>query len=319
MKWLFILLLIINLALFGWMITRKEAPGRPESVIAPGDTTGLRLLSEVRKEKEEEARREEEARKAEEDLRAEEARRAEETREAEEAAALAAREAEEEAREAAEAMTQQPEPEPMDVEEEPTLETAEVESDLVAESEPESEPEFIYVQKPVDSPLAGAVGITEQCGILGPIGDRQRARSAEEILKNAEIEVWVKEQSERTRIGFWVVIPSLESTEQVQEKIQELADAGIKDIWVFRSGELKNSISLGMFSQEENAQNYSQVAAAKGFKTVLRPRFLNKKRYRLSFRIENSEPAIKSMWQQIELQFPHYELNMTPCEQIATP
>jgi hypothetical protein len=116
-----------------------------------------------------------------------------------------------------------------------------------------------------------------------------------------------------------VVIPPLENTEQVQEKIQELADAGIKDIWVFRGGELKNSISLGMFSREENAENHSKVAATKGFNTELRPRFLNKKQYRLGFRIENSEPVIQSMWQQIEMQYPQYQLSMTPCEQIATP
>jgi flagellar biosynthesis GTPase FlhF len=296
MKWLFILLLIINLALFGWMFTREEEPSGPQTVAA-SDKGGIRLLSEVRQE--------------------------EEARKAEEAAALAAQEAEEEAREAAEMAAQQPE---SDTEVEETAEEQFPEMAMDApqpEAEPqqdaEPEPEFIYVQKPTEPLLAGVLGITEQCGILGPIGDRQKAGSAEEILQNAGIEVWVNEQSERTKIGYWVVIPALENTEQVQEKIQELADAGIKDIWVFQAGELKNSISLGMFSQEENANNYSQVAASKGFDTELRPRYLNKKRYRLGFRIENSEPVIRSMWQQIELQYPQYELNMTPCEQIATP
>jgi hypothetical protein len=312
MKWLFFLLLIINLALFGWMFTQEDEPSGPKPA-AVSEKEGIRLLSEVQQEQEEHAREAEEARKA------------------EEAAALAALEAEERAKETAEAMAQQPqpepEPEPEEMVEESAPEAVEVEPVVAAESvpkpEPESgpepEPEFIYVQKPVEPLLEGTVGIAEQCGVLGPIGDRQQAMSAEEILRNAGIEVWVKENSARTKIGFWVVIPPLENTEQVQAKIQELADAGIKDIWVFRSGELKNSISLGMFSKEENAQNYSQVAAAKGFNTELRPRFLNKKRYRLGFRIENSEPVIKSMWQQIELQYPQFELNMTPCEQIATP
>jgi hypothetical protein len=295
MKWLFILLLIINLALFGWMFTREEEPSGPQTVAA-SNKGGIRLLSEVRQE--------------------------EEARKAEEAAALAAKEAEEKAREAAEMIAQQQpesEPEAEETTEEPIPEVAMDVPQAAAEQEAEPEPEFIYVQRPTETTLAGAVGITEQCGILGPIRDGQKAKSAQEILENAGIEVWVKEKSERTEIGYWVVIPSLGTSEKVQEKIQELADAGIKDIWVFQAGELKNSISLGMFSQKENANNYSQVAASKGFNTELRPRFMNKKQYRLGFRIEDSEPVIKSMWQQIEMQYSQYELNMAPCGQIATP
>jgi hypothetical protein len=295
MKWLFILLLIINLALFGWMFTREEEPSGPQTV-AVSNKGGIRLLSEVRQE--------------------------EEARKAEEAAALAAKEAEEKAREAAEMIAQQQpesEPEAEETTEEPIPEVAMDVPQAAAEQEAEPEPEFIYVQRPTETTLAGAVGITEQCGILGPIRDGQKAKSAQEILENAGIEVWVKEKSERTEIGYWVVIPSLGTSEKVQEKIQELADAGIKDIWVFQAGELKNSISLGMFSQKENANNYSQVAASKGFNTELRPRFMNKKQYRLGFRIEDSEPVIKSMWQQIEMQYSQYELNMAPCGQIATP
>jgi hypothetical protein len=294
MKWLFILLLIINLALFGWMFTREEEPSGPQTVAA-SNKGGIRLLSEVRQE--------------------------EEARKAEEAAALAAKEAEEKAREAAEMIAQQQpesEPEAEETTEEPIPEVA-MDVPQAGEQEAEPEPEFIYVQRPTETTLAGAVGITEQCGILGPIRDGQKAKSAQEILENAGIEVWVKEKSERTEIGYWVVIPSLGTSEKVQEKIQELADAGIKDIWVFQAGELKNSISLGMFSQKENASNYSQVAASKGFNTELRPRFMNKKQYRLGFRIEDSEPVIKSMWQQIEMQYSQYELNMAPCGQIATP
>jgi hypothetical protein len=311
MKWLFILLLVINLALFGWMFAQEQGPDRSVATAPTGKSSGLRLMSEVRQEEEERARKAEEARQAEEaaELAAQEA---------EERAKMAAQEAEEQAKRAEEERARQQEPEPEPVEPEPEPERVAVAPQPAAEAEPEPEPEFIYVQRPTEPLLAGAVGITEQCGILGPIRDGQKAKSAQEILENAGIQVWVKEKSERTRIGFWVVIPPLESSEQVQVKIRELADAGIKDIWVFRSGELKNSISLGMFSQEENAENYSRTAAAKGFNTELQPRFLNKKQYRLGFRIENSEPVIKSMWQQIELQYPQYELNMTPCAQIAS-
>ncbi len=278
MKWLFIFLLIVNLALFGWMYYKESGPQKREVVAASGEAKGLRLLSEVRREQEAEA---------------EAARRKEE-------AARAAREAEA-AKEAE--IAQQPEPEPQPPEEPPAT-TAEAD---------DREPEFVLGPLPTDPPRSADQNAS-RCGTLGPIGDRKTAEGAKTMLTQADMQASLEEKSEQTRIGYWVVIPPLESAEQVAQKIQELADAGITDIWHFRSGELKNAISLGMFSQEENARNYSKMAKSKGFDTELRPRYMNKKEYTVRFRIDKSEPVIMEMWRQIELQYPNYELKKTACE-----
>ncbi len=281
MKWLFIFLLIVNLALFGWMYHKESGLQKQDLVATSGEAKGLRLLSEVRREQEAEA---------------EAARRKAEAAQAEREAE-AAKEAE---------IAQQPEPEPR-----PPEEAAEEKPATAAEAD-DHEPEFVLGPLPTDPPRSAAQNAS-RCGTLGPIGDRKSAEGAKTMLTQAGMEASLEEDSEQTRIGYWVVIPPLESAEQVAQKIQELADAGITDIWHFRSGDLKNAISLGMFSQEENAQNYSKMAKSKGFDTELRPRYMNKKEYTVRFRIDKSEPVIMEMWRQIELQYPNYELKKTAC------
>ena len=53
---------------------------------------------------------------------------------------------------------------------------------------------------------------------------------------------------------YYVIIPPLPSTAAGQKKMQELADAGVTDTWLFRTGEYRNGISLGFFSRKGGAQ-----------------------------------------------------------------
>ena len=52
--------------------------------------------------------------------------------------------------------------------------------------------------------------------------------------------------------------------------MQELADAGVTDTWLFRTGENRNGISLGFFSRKGGAQQRAENVAKKGFDTEIR-------------------------------------------------
>lgn len=72
--------------------------------------------------------------------------------------------------------------------------------------------------------------------------------------------------------GYFVLIPTFPDREQALEVVRQLKEKGIQDSWVFVSGPLRNAISLGMFSREENAKRRQRAIAAKGFIAEIQPR-----------------------------------------------
>ena len=70
--------------------------------------------------------------------------------------------------------------------------------------------------------------------------------------------------------GYYVLIPVLASRAAGLKKLQELADAGFEDTWLFRSGALRNAISLGLFRREASARRHAERVESKGFTTEVK-------------------------------------------------
>ncbi len=70
--------------------------------------------------------------------------------------------------------------------------------------------------------------------------------------------------------GYYVLIPVLASRAAGLKKLQELADAGFEDTWLFRSGALRNAISLGLFRREASARRHAERVENKGFTTEVK-------------------------------------------------
>ena len=72
--------------------------------------------------------------------------------------------------------------------------------------------------------------------------------------------------------GYYVLIPPLASRAEGIRKLRELREAGVDDIWLFRSGEFNNAISLGLFSREQTARRHAANVGKKGFAAEIRNR-----------------------------------------------
>jgi len=78
--------------------------------------------------------------------------------------------------------------------------------------------------------------------------------------------------------GYYVLIPPLPSRAAGMQKLKELEDAGITDVWLFRTGELMNAISLGLYRNEQGARQHAAGVAKKGFVSEVRERIELKER-----------------------------------------
>lgn len=278
MKWLFALLLLVNLGLFLWGYRHDPMTTAQPALPVGAGIGNLRLLSELQSES---------------------------APATPEAAAAETAPAEPET-----PMVGLPLP-PI----EPEMETAEGESAASAEP-PTGEP---VPEEPAPPKPAVAGPPVERCGSLGVIEDRQQARKIEQELQQPGVKVTLEEEVKQAQLGFWVVIPPLPDNEAAQQKLQELAAVGITDVWHFKNGDMKNAISLGMFSQESNAQNFQQEMQQRGFDTELRPRYLNKKQYTVQVQIKAPQSEADAAWRRIKQQYPDLHLSNLACGQIASP
>lgn len=136
--------------------------------------------------------------------------------------------------------------------------------------EPEAVPE-IRTEVPEPVVIAAPPASRPQCARIGPL----RAEDADRLVAQlpSGLVLYSDVTEEVTRIdGYYAIIPKLPSREAGNAKLGELAAAGVKDTWLFRAGEWRNAISLGLFKRESNALRHAQAIADKGFETTVAPK-----------------------------------------------
>ncbi|MFZ2163012.1 MAG: SPOR domain-containing protein [Sideroxyarcus sp.] len=91
--------------------------------------------------------------------------------------------------------------------------------------------------------------------------DLVRAQQALDVLKLGDnLTQRIVEQDH----GYWVYIPPMKNRSQVEEKIKQLKEHGVKDYFVVQEkGRWLNAISLGVFKSNEAAQKFLATLDAK--------------------------------------------------------
>ncbi|CCE23606.1 hypothetical protein [Methylotuvimicrobium alcaliphilum] len=72
---------------------------------------------------------------------------------------------------------------------------------------------------------------------------------------------------------YMVYLPAGETYEQSLANVELLKQKGITDYWLFRKGEAKGDISLGVFSSEIRAETFKKQLAIKKLDALIRPRY----------------------------------------------
>ena len=66
-------------------------------------------------------------------------------------------------------------------------------------------------------------------------------------------------------IGYWVYLPPLKNSAEVEKKVAQLKELGVEEYFVVQeAGKWHNAISLGVFKTEEAARRFRESVKAKG-------------------------------------------------------
>ncbi|MGV6827647.1 MAG: hypothetical protein ACWA5Q_11800 [bacterium] len=136
----------------------------------------------------------------------------------------------------------------------------------------------------------------QSCGEAGPIGEEAEAIRLADLLRNNGLKVVSTSETTRRTAGFWVLVPAAVDTEAAKVKEAALKEAGVKDMWRFRKGELKDAISLGLYDREGSAAKRAAEVVTKGFNAEVRPNIKVSQTFALSYaghRVEGLEALIE--------------------------
>jgi hypothetical protein len=159
-----------------------------------------------------------------------------------------------------------------------------------AESEPAQLAE-VAPELPVEVPEKPVPVPPEMCGSIGPIDDSEIADSIVNELKQRSINTSLQQESYQKTTGFWVIIPPFPTRQQAIDTVNRLKQQGVEDTGRFYKGEFRNGVSLGIFSRQKNAERRRDLIAAKGFDPSVVPRIRDVTVYRIDYRASESEPG----------------------------
>ncbi|OOZ34618.1 SPOR domain-containing protein [Solemya velesiana gill symbiont] len=143
---------------------------------------------------------------------------------------------------------------------------------LQEEGDQEDSGEALVAKADDDVPVEEKREIPPYCGVLGPFEKEEAAIAISENLNKLGFEALRRQQSIIKTTGYWVLIPAADSQQEAIKSLEALKTKGFRDVRRFLQGSLRNTISLGAFSRRENAQARQREVEAKGFKVEVRPR-----------------------------------------------
>ncbi len=109
----------------------------------------------------------------------------------------------------------------------------------------------------------------DQCRSIGPFATQADMRAAMNKLTARVRRIQYREARTTQPRGFWVFVPAMASREQALGVARQLSAKGVRDYYVVTAGDQQNTISLGLFREQANAERRRAEIAALGFSPQL--------------------------------------------------
>ena len=93
------------------------------------------------------------------------------------------------------------------------------------------------------------------CFRVGPFTNQGLAQEwTDSMTVNSAVKAEIIDRNIQQNIRYLVYYPAADSFETSLKNLTMLRKHGIKELWLFRNGELRGNISLGIFNQEDRAE-----------------------------------------------------------------
>lgn len=134
------------------------------------------------------------------------------------------------------------------------------------------------------------------CYSTGPLDSDADLSATADRLNNLSTRMQVRETNVRVVRGYSVFLPAYDTRDQALRAARQLSAAGLRDYYVVTAGDLENTISLGLFRQQENARRRLQQVESLGFRASLGERADNQQQFWIDF---DPLPDADEQWRQL--------------------
>jgi cell division septation protein DedD len=131
----------------------------------------------------------------------------------------------------------------------------------------------------------------DQCRSFGPFPTQADTRAAMNVLTPLTKRIRMREEHATQTRGYWVYLPAMPTREQALTTARTLSGKGVRDYYVVTAGDQQNTISLGLFRDQSNAERRRSEVAALGFTPKVNTRTEDLPVYWLDFALAGVEPA----------------------------
>ncbi|MEW8014314.1 MAG: SPOR domain-containing protein [Candidatus Sedimenticola endophacoides] len=165
---------------------------------------------------------------------------------------------------------------------------------------------------------AAPVAQAEQpyCGTLGPVETRTQAQSLSVELIADGMDATVRQRGVQRTTGYWVMLPPFASREAAIARFDSIKATGINDMKRFVQGRYRNGISFGLFSQQENALNRQRALKARGIDVVLVSRSVEADEYYVDF--EAVGATFAQVQEKLNKRYPQRKITEQACPHIVS-
>ncbi len=133
------------------------------------------------------------------------------------------------------------------------------------------------------------------CYVLGPFTSSAKVQQVISRIANSSALVEKRWSSPQQRTGYWVHIPPAASSKKARDTAQKLNAAGFADAQPITSGEMKNAVSLGIFSTRESARKRLARVKKHNRDTVINEVRIRKRQYWLALRDDEGKRLLQRM------------------------
>ncbi len=179
---------------------------------------------------------------------------------------------------------------------------------------PSPAPALAPTPAPTSAPIAAVTATPKlaNCAEWGEFSgsDLSRAQQALSVLKLGDN--LTKRAVERNH-GYWVYIPPMTKRVNVDKKIAQLKERGVKDFFVVKEkGKWQNAISLGVFKTREAAEKYIAMLRTKDVHSAKMGERESKLKY-IVFLIKDLDSGTTDKLNALQKEFPESELKLSAC------
>ncbi len=184
-----------------------------------------------------------------------------------------------------------------------------------ADVTPAAKPEQATTEPRADRPILSGRPEAQACITIGPFSLVSDVSQAAGYFMDEDVSAQQRAAAAKRRAGFWVYIPPQRSLNEAREVLHYLQANDIEDALIIAEGSKENSISVGVYANENKAERRKKVIDAIGYTVNIEPLYRTQPQYWLDLELWTANELPAQQWNRIINRFPSVSQEKHNCKE----